>query len=163
MTLVGGPAGKGVSLQVFPDKYKTFANTPFTVTTAAAKSYTWDATAYQGRYAFSIYGPDGFVRSHAGTVLPAGQNNAGVPRADVALVSGATPTLTVTLHNDGLQQVHFTLTANDYAGGKQDFYVAAGQSKQVTWPTADGYYDVVMTADTGTGWTHRYAGRIAQA
>ncbi|MGW4821556.1 phospholipase domain-containing protein [Streptomyces sp. NPDC004227] len=162
MSLFGGPDGKGVSLQAFPDKYKVFTNTPFTVTTAAPRSYTWDASGYQGRYAFSIYGPDGFVRSHAGTVLPAGQNNAAVPRVDVDLVAGAKPTVTIMLHNDGLQQVRYTLTANDHVGGTQDYWVAPGRSKRVTWPTADGYYDIVMTADTGTGWDHRYAGRIAQ-
>jgi len=162
MSLVGGPTGKGVSLQVFPDQYKAFSSTPFTVTAAAPGAYNWDASQYQGRYAFSIYGPDGFVRSHAGTVLPAGQNNAGVPRVDVDLLSGANPTLTITLHNDGLQQVHYTLTANDHVGGLQDYWVAPGKSKTVSWPTAEGYYDVVMTADTGTGWKHRYAGRVAQ-
>jgi phospholipase C len=162
MTLVGGPSGKAVSLQVFPDKYQAFTNTPFTVSAAASRSYTWNAAAYQGRYAFSIYGPDGFVRSHAGAVLPAGQNNGGVPRVDVDLRTGTTPTVLITLHNDGLQQVHYTLTANDHVGGTQEFWVAPGQSKAVSWPTADGYYDVIMTADTGTGWEHRYAGRVAQ-
>jgi len=162
MSLVGGATGKAVSLQVFPDQYKEFSNTPFTVTAAAPRGYGWDASAYQGRYAFSIYGPDGFVRSHAGTVLPAGQNNAGVPRVDVELTPGGDPTVEITLHNDGLQQVHYTLTANDHVGGLQQFWVAPGTSKQVSWPTAEGYYDVVMTADTGTGWNHRYAGRIAQ-
>lgn len=77
-------------------------------------------------------------------------------------MAGTDPTVTITLHNDGLQQVHYTLTANDHVGGTQDYWVAAGASKTVSWPTSEGYYDVVMTADTGTGWTHRYAGRIAQ-
>ncbi|AUG81190.1 hypothetical protein CFP65_6540 [Kitasatospora sp. MMS16-BH015] len=163
LSLVGGPAGKAVSLQVFPDKYRAFANTPYTVTAAAPRTHTWDATAYQGRYAFSVYGPDGFVRSHAGTVLPAGQNNAGVPRIEVDLVTGAQPALAVTLHNDGLRQVHYTLTANDFLGGTQDFWVAPGATTQVSWPTSDGYYDLVLTADTGNGWRHRYAGRIATA
>ena len=32
----------------------------------------------------------------------------------------------------------------------------------VSWPVApDGYYDVTVTADTGDGFTRRYAGRIA--
>jgi phospholipase C len=32
----------------------------------------------------------------------------------------------------------------------------------LTWPTdADGYYDVTITADSGDGFTRRYAGRIA--
>jgi phospholipase C len=163
MTLAGGPDGKAVSLQVFPDAYQAFTNTPFTVSAAAPRDYTWNAAAYQGRYAFSVYGPDGFVRSHAGVVLPAGQNNSGVPRVDVQLQTGDQPTVVLTLHNDGLQQVHYTLTANDFVGGVQDFWVAPGKTALVDWPTAEGYYDVVLTADTGTGWKHRYAGRIAQA
>jgi phospholipase C len=162
MTLVGGPDGKAVSLQVVIDDYAAFGNTPFTVSAASPRSYTWNAADYEGCYAYSVYGPDGFVRSHAGRVLPAGQNNPGVPRADVGLVTGADPTVQITLHNDGLQQVHYTLTANDFVGGTQDYWVAAGQSKTITWPTAEGYYDVVLTADAGTGWRHRYAGRVAQ-
>ncbi|MEV4557726.1 alkaline phosphatase family protein [Kitasatospora sp. NPDC049285] len=162
LSLAGGPAGKAVSLQVFPDKYKAFGNTPYTVTATAGRDHTWDAAAYQGRYAFSVYGPDGFVRSHAGTVLPAGQNNAGVPRVDVDLVTGTAPTVAFTLHNDGLQQVRYTLTANDHVGGVQNLWVAPGATQTVDWPTADGYYDVVLTADTGTGWKHRYAGRVAR-
>jgi phospholipase C len=40
--------------------------------------------------------------------------------------------------------------------------VGAKGSKSVTWPVdADGYYDVIITADTSDGFTRRYAGRIA--
>ncbi|MFC4242974.1 alkaline phosphatase family protein [Gryllotalpicola reticulitermitis] len=162
LSLVGGPTGKAVSLQAFPDKYLPFANSPHTVSAANPYDYVWDATQTDGQYAFSVYGPDGFVRSHAGTLLPAGQNNAGVPRVDVDLVAGSTPTVEIALHNDGLQQVEYTLTANDYVGGTQTIWVAPGQTKTVTWPTSEGYYDVALAADTGTGWKHRYAGRVAQ-
>jgi phospholipase C len=31
------------------------------------------------------------------------------------------------------------------------------------WPTQQGYYDVVISVDTDTTWTQRYAGRIATA
>ena len=162
LSLVGGAAGKAVSLQAFPDKYLPFSNTPHTVTAASPAAYSWDAAAHDGRYAFTVYGPDGFVRSHAGTVLPAGQDNAGVPRVDVALVAGSEPTLTIALHDDGLQPVHYTLTANDFAGGTRSVWVHPGATETITWPTTDGYYDVVVTAATGTGWQHRYAGRVAQ-
>ncbi|WP_314149122.1 alkaline phosphatase family protein [uncultured Leifsonia sp.] len=162
LSLEGGPAGKAVSLQAFPDRYLPFANTPHTVSADAPASYAWDAAAHDGRYAFSVYGPDGFVRSHAGTVLPAGQNNAGVPRIDVALVRGAQPTVAIDLHNDGLQAVHYILNANDHSGGTRSVWVQPGAKQSVNWPTDDGYYDVVITANTGTGWRHRYAGRIAQ-
>jgi phospholipase C len=162
LSLAGGPAGKTVSLQAFPDKYLPFTNTPHTVSATAPAAYSWDAAAHDGRYAFTVYGPDGFVRSHAGTVLPAGQDNAGVPRVDVDLVTGGEPVLGIALHNDGLEAVHYGLAANDFAGGTRSVWVHPGKTEKVTWPTTDGYYDVIITADTGTGWQHRYAGRVAQ-
>lgn len=161
MTLTGGPGGKAVSLQVFPDAHLPFSNTPFTVTASSPRQYVWDARATDGRYAFSIYGPDGFLRSFAGQVVPASQKNIGIPRVDADLVRGADPAVRITLHNDGLRPVRYSLTANDYLGGDQVLSVAAGGSVVVTWPTEEGYYDVILTADTGTGWTQRYAGRVA--
>ncbi|NNC11752.1 DUF756 domain-containing protein [Planctomonas sp. JC2975] len=162
LSLVGGRTGKAVSLQAFPDAYQTFTNTPHTVTASSPATYSWDATAHDGKYAFTVYGPDGFVRSHHGTLLPAGQNNAGVPRVDVSLSAGSNPTVQLALHNDGLQQVRYIVTANDYDGGTKALWVLPGKTTELSWPTSDGYYDVVITADTGTGWKHRYAGRIAQ-
>ena len=162
LSLVGGPSGKAVSLQAFPDRYRAFSNTPHTVSAAKPAAYSWDATAYDGRYAFSVYGPDGFVRSHAGTVIPAGQDNAGIPRIDVDLVTGADPVVRIALHNDGRQPVHYNLVPNDHAGETKRIWVKPGATETVSWPTAEGYYDVVVTADTNTGWQHRYAGRVAQ-
>jgi hypothetical protein len=36
-----------------------------------------------------------------------------------------------------------------------------GSGLPAAYPDADGYYDVTVTADTGDGFTRRYAGRIA--
>ena len=56
----------------------------------------------------------------------------------------------------------YTLTANDYAGTTQTVTVGANGSTTVTWPVdSDGYYDVIITANTSDGFTRRYAGRIA--
>jgi phospholipase C len=39
--------------------------------------------------------------------------------------------------------------------------VAANSSSTVSWPVnSDGYYDVIITANTTDGFTRRYAGRI---
>jgi phospholipase C len=47
-------------------------------------------------------------------------------------------------------------------GHQQTVSATSGHSQSVDWPTdADGYYDVTVTADTGDGFTRRYAGRIA--
>jgi phospholipase C len=160
---VDGPDGKALSFQVFPDRYTTFSNTPFTVGAGGSKQYVWDATATDGKYAFSIYSNDGFVRSFAGQVVPPTERDLGIPRAEVSLVKGVIPRVSITLENDGREPVRYQLVANDYLGGTQIVHVKGGESTEVDWPTQDGYYDVIVTADTGNGWTQRYAGRVATA
>ncbi|MEY9904987.1 phospholipase C [Catenulispora sp. MAP12-49] len=156
MTLAGGPAGKAVSFQVFPDKYLPFSSTPFTVTEKKSRTYTWDAKANDGKYAFSIYCNDGFVRSFAGQV-------GGPARVQAELVTGHHHEVKFTLHNDGTKRITYTLTANDFLGGTRHVTVAPGHTSTVTWPTKQGYYDVVLTVDADAAWTQRYAGRIATA
>ena len=54
------------------------------------------------------------------------------------------------------------MTRNDYAGSTQKVTVPGGSAKTVSWPAdQDGYYDVVITANTSDGFRRRYAGRIA--
>lgn len=165
MTLTGGPKDKALSFQVFPDKYKAFSSTPFTVAARKPRDYTWDANTTDGKYAFSIYSNDGFVRSFAGQVAPAGKTDGALPRVEVALLRGEGITqeaqVKLTLHNDGTEPVDYTLTAHDYLGRTRNVTVAPGRTKVVMWPTQQGYYDVVITVNTDTTWTQRYAGRIA--
>jgi phospholipase C len=153
----------GVSLMVFPDKYLPASATPFTVVKGKDKTYTWTAAlANKYGYAFSIYGPDGFVRSFAGDIIPAGTTTGQIPRVAAAPATGHVRSLRLTLANDGTTAVAYTLTVNDYAGASQTVTVGATGSKNVTWPVdADGYYDVTVTANTSDGFTRRYAGRIA--
>ena len=160
---VEGPSGKALSFQVFPDKYASFSNTPFTVGAGSSKQYVWDATATDGKYAFTIYSNDGFVRSFAGQIVPSTEKDLGIPRVQVTLVKGSGAKVAITLENDGHEPVRYQLVANDFVGGTQVVHVGGGQSTEVDWPTQDGYYDVIITADTGNGWTQRYAGRVATA
>jgi phospholipase C len=153
----------GVSLFAFPDKYETATATPFTVVNGASKAYTWTAAKKNKYgYAFSIYGPDGFVRSFAGDIVPASTTTGQIPRVAAAPVTGSVPSLQLTLANDGTAAVTYTLTANEYAGTNQTVAVGAQGAASVTWPVdSDGYYDVVITANTTDGFTRRYAGRVA--
>jgi phospholipase C len=165
MTLAGGPVGKAVSFQVFPDDYQPFSSTPFTVTARKPREYTWDTTATGGKYAFSIYANDGFVRSFAGQLPTAGTTHDGLPRVQADLLPGdgalRPAQVRLALHNDGTRPVRYTLTANDYLGGTRTVTVDRGQTQVVDWPTKQGYYDVVLTVDTDSAWTQRYAGRVA--
>lgn len=164
MTLSGGPEGKAVSLQVFPDQYLPFANTPYTVSAAAPRSYTWDATRTDGKYAFSVYGPDGFLRSfmrpgdsgereQAARRPSARRGGAGQGQARRGPAEAAQRRPSSRpLHPQGQRLRRM---------GTRKITVPGGHSTVVNWPTERGYYDVVLTADTGTGWTQRYAGRVA--
>jgi phospholipase C len=152
----------GVSLAVYPDKYLPPAATPFTVLDGADRTYSWDTTATAGNYAFSVYGPDGFLTSFAGAVIPAGQNSGQLPRVAATQVTVPKRVLRLVLANDGHQPVSYTLTPNEYAGHPQTVTVGAGRPVIVDWPGGhDGYYDVIITASTSDGFTRRYAGRIA--
>jgi phospholipase C len=149
----------GVSFSVYPDAYLAATATPVTVLPHFPGSYVWDATETGGQYAFSVYGPDGFLTSFAGTVVPAGQNAGPVPVVRAAPRSGE---VELTLSNDGQTAIVYTLTPNDYEGSIRTVTVHGGRDKTVRWPVnRDGYYDVVITASTGDGFRRRYAGRIA--
>src|ERR1700722_8694618 len=153
----------GVSLFVFPDKYLTASATPFTVVKGTNRTYTWTATKKNKYgYAFSIYGPDGFGRAFAGAVVAASTTTGQIPVVTATPVTGSSPSLQLTLANSGTKAVVYTLTVNDYAGTTQTVTVGAAGSTPVSWPVdSNGYYDVIITANTSDGFTRRYAGRIA--
>ncbi|MEV6284452.1 alkaline phosphatase family protein [Kribbella sp. NPDC051770] len=173
----GGPHGKAVSLVGLADKYVPALvgaeplgigqdALPLTATTRQEASYTWDTKSTGGKYAFTFHGPDHFVRSFAGTV-----GDSARPRVDVRLNKGQTradgrrtkdATVDFTLYADGRQAVTFTLTPNDYDGRTRTISVPAGKHTVVNWPTEDGYYDVVITAQQSPDFTQRYAGRAAE-
>jgi phospholipase C len=149
----------GASFAVYADGLLTVAATPFTVLPSAPRSYVWDATLTAGKYAFSVYGPDGFLTSFAGTVVPAGQNSGPVPVVTAALRAKS---VELTLANEGRTAIVYTVTKNDYEGSTKKVTVKGGSAKAVTWPVnQDGYYDVVITASSGDGFRRRYAGRTA--
>jgi phospholipase C len=152
----------GVSFSVYPDNYRPAAATPFTVLQSSPRSYVWDATLTAGNYAFSVYGPDGFLTSFAGQVVPANTNAGPVPVVNAALRPGWASTLELTLANEGDQEIVYTLTPNDYEGRTQTVTVGSGRPTTINWPTDQyGYYDVVITTNTADGFRRRYAGRIA--
>lgn len=125
-------------------------------------SYVWDTTLTAGKYAFTVYGPDRFLTSFAGTIVPAGLNAGPVPVVTASLQSGPAKTVELTLANEGQEEILYTLTPNDYEGHPQTAAVKLGSPKTISWPTDQyGYYDVVIATSTADGFGRRYAGRIA--
>ena len=122
----------GASFAVYPDNYLTFGGAPFTVLPSASRSYVWDAKLTAGKYAFSVYGPDGFLTSFAGQVVPADQDNGPVPVVTATLRSGPGGTVVeLTLANEGKEAIIYTLTPNDYQGRTQTVTVKADSSSSL--------------------------------
>jgi phospholipase C len=176
LTLSGGPKGKAVSVVGLADKFVPSLEgseplglgqdaLPITVSNQKSSSYTWDTTQTDGSYALSFYGPDRFVRSFAGSVVPANDQHTAVPSVDVELTKGKENSGRVELVLSAAgQPVTFVLTANDFAAGhRQTVRVKPGKSHVVKWPVLEGYYDVIVTTEEVEDWKQRYAGRVAQA
>lgn len=154
---------QGVSHQVFPNAWLPFVATPHTLAPKTTAGYTWDAglAGLFGRYDFSVYGPDRFLRRFAGTVVSGSRTDVPLPAAIATPVSGRKPALHLTLSNGGSPQVTYTVTANDFVTRSESVMVRGGRTTTVSWPLDEwGYYDVVVTANTGTGFRYRFAGRV---
>ncbi|WP_427892897.1 alkaline phosphatase family protein [Kribbella sp. GL6] len=174
-TVEGGPEGKAVSLVGLADKYVPALvgaeplgigqdALPLTASNRRSKSYAWDTKTTNGKYAFTFYGPDHFIRSFAGTVVPATDQTSPQPRVDVRLVKPhgrSAATVELALSAVGRRSLTYTLTANDFAGRTTTVQVPAGQERVITWPTDDGYYDVIITTKESPDFTQRHAGRVA--
>ncbi|WFR71901.1 alkaline phosphatase family protein [Prescottella defluvii] len=145
---------------VFPNAYRPFAGTPFTVAPQGTAVYEWDAVRTAGRYDFTVYGADGFLRHFAGA-LPR-TDDAAVP--DVrAVLRGSGPTdtwLELELANPGAAALSFVIAPRHSGGESRVHEVGPNGRVSVRWPTADGRYDVTVTADDGTSFTRRYAGSV---
>jgi hypothetical protein len=99
------------------------------------------------------------ICSPSGTVAPAALSTGQIP---VVTATAGAGTLALTLANEGGQAVLYSLTPNDYEARSQTVTVPGGSTRTVSWPAnADGYYDVVITANSGDGFRRRYAGRIS--
>ncbi|MDH6126075.1 phospholipase C, phosphocholine-specific [Kitasatospora sp. GP82] len=142
---------------VYPNIAYAFTGTPYTVAPGASGVYTWDASATDGRYDFTVHGPDGFVRRFAGSVVHAAQGDIAVPSVKATLTGSG---LALRLVNEGGAEVPFTATPNDFAGKAQTVWVRPGGSATLHWPLDKGRYDVTVTAATGTRFTRRYAGTL---
>ncbi|WP_405019683.1 phospholipase C, phosphocholine-specific [Kitasatospora sp. NBC_00070] len=142
---------------VYPNIVYTFAGTPYTVPAGATASYLWDTAGTDGRYDFTVHGPDGFVRRFAGAVVPTGQDDVAVPVVTAAVAGSA---LTLTLTNAGRTPGYFAATPNDFGTPAQSVWVPAQSTRTLNWALDQGRYDVTVTAATGTRFTQRYAGTL---
>ena len=151
----GGQAA--MSFGAYPVNVSPFAATPVLVAPKGKGTFAYDSAATDGVYDIAIVGPNGFLRRFAGAVVPVGQSDVGIP----AVTASASATgLTIRLSNAGATEVRFSLQRNDFAGTARTVYVKKGKSVTIAWPLQNGWYDVSITANTGTGFAYRYAGHV---
>lgn len=152
---------QGVSHQVFPNTGLPFVSSPHTVAARSTATYEWDTAAHDGAYDFSVYGPDRFLRRFAGKVVAGPARDLALPEVTATPRTGRDAGLLLRLGNGGRKPVRFTLVSNDFVEHHETVVLAGRHSDAVRWPLdAWGYYDVVVTADDGTGFRYRFAGRV---
>jgi phospholipase C len=159
-TTISNTGSAAISFAAYPNVSLVFAGTPILVKPGGTGTWSWTGGLTDGRYDFSIYGPNGFLRHFAGKVVPAVQGDVGVPAVTADLVVKPTTVLRLHLSNAGRTQVRFTCADQHWGHASRTVYVDHGKMVTVDWPTTDGNYDVVVTANTGTGFSYRFAGRI---
>ena len=153
---------QGVSHQVFPNAWLPFASAPHTVAPHSTATYTWDALATDGRYDFSVYGPDRFLRRFAGTVVPGFHTDVALPGASATLVVRPQPELRAAARPTAAGRRDLHLTSNDFVTKTVTRRGPRRAAATVAWPVDEwGYYDVVVTANTGDGFRYRFAGRVS--
>ncbi len=151
----GGKAA--MSFAAYVENVPPFVSTPVLVPARGSGSFPYDTLATAGRYDLVVLGPNGFLRHFAGQVVPAVLDTGGVPAVTATASSSG---LTIMLSNAGATQVRFSVERVDFAGSATTRYVKGGKSVSVHWPTQNGWYDVVVTANTGDGFSYRFAGHV---
>ncbi|WP_300621721.1 phospholipase C, phosphocholine-specific [Dokdonella sp.] len=137
---------------------------PWTYTAAAGSqvSDTWStATDPRGRYALSVFGPNGFLREFAGDVRDAAGGRASPEVASSHDADGGA--LVLHLANRGDAGCLLTLRANHYADpAPRTVALAAGRTIDVEWPIAAhaNWYDLTIESSHDAGWRRRLAGHI---
>jgi phospholipase C len=139
--------------------YITSANRtdgPWTYSAEAGKtiSDTWDTASSQGVYDFSVFGPNGFLRSFKGPGNTAG------PEA-TASHNARTGNLDLTLTNPGSVDCRLTVS-NAYGGKPQEFKIRAGATVKYTVDLrgSSNWYDVSVVSDSDSTFLRRFAGHV---
>jgi phospholipase C len=151
----GGKAA--MSFAAYPANLSPFVATPVLVSPKGKGTFVYDSAVTDGAYDFTILGPNGFLRRFAGAVVPVGLNDVGVPAVS-ASVAGSV--LSIKLSNAGATEVRFSLDRNDFGGTAMTKFVKQGKSLTIAWPLQSGWYDVTVTANSGTGFSYRFAGHV---
>ncbi|MEC3951944.1 alkaline phosphatase family protein [Nocardia sp. CDC153] len=121
-----------------------------------------DLPGVNGRYDYTLYGPDGFQRRFAGDL----QGPCGALRVDVKAATSGKRTLAWTFENAGKQPISVSVVSNAYrADGPWTIDIGAGKTERRDLSCdsdaeGGGWYDFTVTADADAGFLCRTRGFV---
>jgi phospholipase C len=147
---------------IYPNAFRNDGPWPYDVPPGVSSNGTFVITGNAGRFDFSCYGPNGFLRRFAGSVSNAcGQVDA---RSSIDPDAG---TISLRLSNSSQDPVHFTVTATAYqAGGPWVYEVAPGATVlhvDDAVANGDGAYEFDVTVDADAQFLRRFAGKLERS
>lgn len=129
----------------------------------AADSFNIGTGYGDGKYDFSMVGPNRFLRRFKGDATKAGKSAEVTSRYATEPGTGKTA-LYLRMTNSSAASVKFTVTSTHYRGdGPWTYTVAAGASAEDFFNAVayqNGWYDFTVTLDSDTTWSRRFTGHI---
>jgi phospholipase C len=123
----------------------------------------FDLTETNGVYAFSVYGPNGFVRMFAGNVSAATARRRNHAQPEVkAGYDIANGNLYLKLRNHGAGHVTLTLADNAYGAPARQVTLHGGDERVEQWALASSHhwYDVTVSDGANGTFSRRFAGHV---
>ncbi|WP_051179390.1 alkaline phosphatase family protein [Nocardia concava] len=162
ITLTIDNGGTGAAhCRVHPNAFVAdYTPTRFDVT--GGGTVTHEFPAVNGRYDYTLYGPDGFQRRFAGDL----QGPCAALRVTVTAATSGARKLAWSFENAGTQPVSIRVVANAYRGdGPWTIEVGAGKTERRDMPCdtdaeGAGWYDLTATVDLDAGFLCRVRGFV---
>jgi phospholipase C len=135
---------------------------PKSYTVEAGKSLSDDFPAtLSGNYAWTVYGPNGFVRMMKGVISSAGSSDTAQLGME-AHYDSRKDILLVEVRNQSAKALSVRLTDAAYNNSEQAIALAPQSSHQFAWKVKDsGYwYDTALSVAEYPGYIRRFAGHI---
>ncbi|WP_198347683.1 alkaline phosphatase family protein [Nocardia terrae] len=160
LTLENGGIG-AVHCRIHPNAFVA-DYTPTLVDVAGGGTVARDLPAVNGRYDYSVYGPDGFQRRFAGDL----QGPCGALRVTATAATSGKRALGWSFENGGVQPVSILVVSNAYrADGPWIIEVGAGATERRDMACdsdaeGGGWYDFSVTADADAGFLCRTRGFV---
>ncbi|MCX4862753.1 phospholipase C, phosphocholine-specific [Streptomyces sp. NBC_01369] len=165
MTNKGAPATRAAHFSVHPNAYRSTVPWQYTVDAGgtATDFFNIGTGNGDGKYDFTMAGPNRFLRRFTGDATAAGKSCEVAARYADAPDTGR-PALWFTFTNTSAGAVTFTVTSGQYrSDGPWTYTVPAGGSREDYFNAVTltkGWYDFTVRISGDASWSRRYTGHI---